>query len=280
MNNTASTMSLAILSGKGGVGKTNIALNLGYALNKSGERVLLMDFDMGLANIDVLLGISPTKNLNDLFLSDSAASEVICSIEDSGLDFLPATSGMPEFTEIDEDMREIIYSKLASSFARYEYLLLDLGAGISPTVLTLASLAQNQAVIITSEPTSLTDGYAVIKVLHNQYQCKKFNVIVNLASNMSEAKTTFERLNDACERFLNIKLEYLGGIHADPSFPEAVRNQVPLLKFAPNSPAAKDIMHIAAKLKKSRVQNLDALLHIPVLDKNRKSANRSPRHLS
>lgn len=265
--NPNATLSVAILSGKGGVGKTNLALNLSYALFRANHRVLIMDFDVGLANVDVLLGLSPEKNLQDLFRPEVTASEVIVPIEAGGLDFLPAASGVPELLEMDDDMREILFRKLNAVFAGYDYLTLDLGAGISPTVLSVAAMSHLRVLVVTPEPTSLTDSYAVIKVLHTQYGIDDFHVLVNQTATSAEAQTTFKRLNAACQRFLAIELNFLGGVHTDPALPDAVRHQVPLLRHAPGCRAAKDILSGAVRLHRLRQDRNATLREMPVLGK-------------
>ena len=263
MNNNK-TLSLSIMSGKGGVGKTNIVLNLGYALHAMNISSLLMDCDLGLANLDVLLGISPDRNLHDLLQSGVDAEDILVSIE-NGFDMLPATSGVPELVEMDEDFQDILFKKLITLAGEYDFLMLDLGAGISHTVLSLASLTQLRVVVVTPEPTSLTDSYAMIKVLATQYGVKDFLVLINQAANAKEAKLTFERLDAACRNFLNIELRNLGFVHQDRTLVEAVRHQTPLLKFAPQTTASKDIVVIAKKLLRYREDNLKRIAGRPIL---------------
>lgn len=252
--NDNQTLSLSIMSGKGGVGKTNIVLNLGYALHQAEMRAMLMDCDLGLANLDVLLGISPEKNLHDLLQSGVDAEDVLVPIEE-GFDMLPATSGIPELVEMDEDMQDILFKKLVTLAGEYDYLMLDLGAGISSTVLSMAALTQLRIVVVTPEPTSLTDSYAMIKVLSTQHGVRDFLVIVNQATSAKEGKITFDRLAAACKNFLDIELRNLGFIHQDSTLVESVRRQKPLLKFAPQSKAGKDIKGLAKKLMRYRLDN-------------------------
>lgn len=265
MTNENNTLSLSILSGKGGVGKTNIVLNLGYALYQAHKTSMLMDCDLGLANLDVLLGISPEKNLQDLLRSDADVDDVLVPIEDDGLDILPATSGVPELVEMDEDMQDILFKKLVSLAGDYDFLLLDLGAGISKTVMAFASITQLRLMVVTPEPTSLTDSYAVIKVLATQHGVKDFLVVVNQATSASEAQTTFDRLNAACKNFLGIDLVNLGHVRQDPSLIESVRRQRALMSYAPNSPAAQDIAKLAQKLIRYREDNVVRIAGRPIL---------------
>ena len=255
---------IAVGSGKGGVGKTNIVLNLGYALQQAAMTAMLMDCDLGLANLDVLLGISPERTLHDLIQTGVDAEDVLFPIEE-GFDMLPATSGIPELVEMDEDMQDIVFKKLVSLAGEYDFLMLDLGAGISNTVLTMASLTQLRIVVVTPEPTSLTDSYAMIKVLVTQHEVKDFLVIVNQATSSGEAKQTFERLAAACRNFLNIEIRNLGFIHQDMTLVESVRRQTPLLKFNPDAKASMDIKGLAQKVMRYRQDNLDRIGGRPIL---------------
>lgn len=265
MLNPNKTLSLAVMSGKGGVGKTNLALNMAYALNHAGQNILLMDCDLGLANLDVLLGLSPESNLQDLLRSNIRANDVVTAIEEKGLDLLPAASGAPDLVEMDEDMQELLFSKLVELVSRYHYLILDLGAGINNTVMSFASMAQMRLVVITSEPTSLTDSYALIKILSSQHGVDDYHVVVNEAETAAEAKQTFNRLAAACDKFLGIRLKFLGTVRQDAHVPEAVRRQTPLLKLSPGCNAAKDILSLSTKIQKYRMDSMNKLATVPIM---------------
>lgn len=253
------TLSVAIMSGKGGVGKTNIALNLSYCLFKAGHPMLLMDCDIGLANLDVLLGIAPDKTIQDFVDDDTPIREIVIPLSRGGFDLLPAASGVPELLDLDEDAREHLFERLHPLFQNYDFAFMDLGAGISPTVLSFAAMSHLRVVIVTPEPTSLTDSYALIKVLATQHGVKDFHVIVNMAETKAEEREAFHRLNAACEKFLGFSVTKLGAIGHDKHVPEAVRKQSPLMKMAPSSKAARDLMAIAVKLDKLRQSMLPDL---------------------
>lgn len=263
MNNK--TLSISILSGKGGVGKTNLALNLSYCLHNSGRHVLLMDCDLGLANVDVMLGISPERNLQDLLQPQYMSKDVVVPLEEPGFDFLPAASGVPELVEMDEDMQSVLFDKLTGVISQYDYLILDLGAGINGTVLSFAAMTQVRIVVVTSEPTSLTDSYALMKVLSTQHGIKDFLVVVNQAESSAEVKQTFDRLHAACSKFLGINIRLLGSVRHDGTVTEAIRQQKPLVRFAPQCPAAKDIHSVASKVARFRADNLETLAGRPAL---------------
>lgn len=245
------TLSISILSGKGGVGKSNLALNLGFALQQKGKRVLLMDCDMGLANIDVLLGLTPKYHLQDMLLSNLPPQKVLVKLAE-GYDLLPANSGLLKFADIDNDTAETLRQKINPLAAGYDYVFLDLGAGIAPTVLTFGAMTALRAVVITPEPTSLTDSYALIKVLSYKYGIKDFSVLVNQVESREEAKKTFDRINAACERFLEFSPHNLGEIRLDRFVTEAVRKQGPFVELFPHAPASIDCHKVADTLQTLR----------------------------
>lgn len=265
MQNTR-TLSVSVLSGKGGVGKSNIALNLGYCMFRGGFPLLLMDCDLGLANLDVLLGVTPENNMQNLLDSDMDPRDIAVHIEPGGFDFLPAASGVPELVEMDSELRAMLFRKLAPLFSDYDYLFMDLGAGINPTVLAFAAMTHVRLVIVTPEPTSLTDSYALMKVLATQHGVKDFYVIVNQAEDKREEAITFKRLAAACDKFLGFSPTLLGGICVDKMVPESVRRQKPLLKLAPNSPAAKDLFALAVKLQRLRASMGENIAKGPFLE--------------
>ena len=241
------TISLAVMSGKGGVGKSGFSVNLGYSLLRSGKRVLLMDCDVGLANLDILLGITPRHNLVDLIQSEMEASEVVVPIED-GLSLLPAATGITDLIEMDEDAREVLVSKLNRCFDDYDYVVLDLPAGAGETVVSLAAMVQRRILLVTPEPTSLTDGYALVKILRKRFQLRDYQVVVNMVESDREAAETFNKLDATCRNFLGIELSRLGEVHHDPAVREAVRRQTPFVKMAPDSPVSIEIAALARKI--------------------------------
>jgi len=183
--------------------------------------------------------------------------DVLLHVEE-GLDILPAASGVPELVEMDQNQRDGLFETLTDMIKDYEFLLLDLGAGISGTVLALARMAQMRVVLVTPEPTSLTDGYAIIKVLNAKFGVRDFCVVVNQAT-AKEASETFQRLNMACKNFLGFELVNLGHVRLDRTLTQAVIHQTPLARFAPQCPAMKDIRVLAERVSLYRRQNLEAI---------------------
>jgi len=259
------TISIAILSGKGGVGKTNIALNLAYALYQRQYSNLLIDCDLGLANLDVLLGITPEGNMQEALLGNATIQSIIHPIEVSGFDILPAASGVPELITLNSDMRKLLLHKLEPVLVNYDYVFMDLGAGIDNVVQSFAAMAALRIVIITPEPTSLTDSYALIKVLSSRHNIRDFMVIVNQVESKKETDSAFFRLHGACKHFLGIEPMLLGSVRSDKKLIDAVIHQEPLLKRTPGSKAGLDIQKIAVRIQRIRLSMLDWLASRPVL---------------
>lgn len=247
------TMSIAIMSGKGGVGKTNLALNLARMLSLANHPSLLLDCDLGLANLDVLLGLNTNYTLQDVVHNDILPEEAIVNIE-QGLDLLPAASGRSELVDMDDDMQTLLFHRLTPHLTAYNYLFLDLGAGISSTTLSFASLAHVRVVVITPEPTSITDGYAVMKVMHAQYGIKHFHVLVNQVQNKNEYELASRRICDACDHFLGFRPQVLGGVSQDNAVINAVMNQKPFTLNAPSCPASKNMQTLAQRLIELRLE--------------------------
>jgi flagellar biosynthesis protein FlhG len=244
------TLSIAVVSGKGGVGKTNVSLNLAYALHRAKQRVLLMDCDLGLANLDVLLGIAPKVSIEQVISGQAAIEDAIMGVEPGGFSLLPASSGIGAIEHSPVSLRSSFLKQLNAVAVAYDYLILDVGAGITEAVQAFASKAAMRVVIITPEPTSVTDAYALIKVLSSQRGVSDFHVLVNQSESAKEEKAAFTRLAAACDKFLGITLRSLGGIRHDPAMIQAVRRQEPLLKFSPSSPAGKDLIAAAVRVHK------------------------------
>ena len=255
------TTSIAILSGKGGVGKSNLALNISAALNQKKQNILLMDCDIGLANLDVLLGIAPEHNIQDIILGKKNAAEVCLTIQKTGdktFDLLPGHSGLANLTEMEAGIQKSMQNNINAVAKNYDFLTLDLGAGIAQTVLAFGAMSDLRILVITPEPTSLTDSYALIKVLSAQYGHQSYHVIVNQTETQAEGKQTFQRLAAACERFLQITINYLGEVRYDANVIKAVRQQKPFINLLPASVASKDCIDIAEKildLKKALKKN-------------------------
>ncbi|MBF0277576.1 MAG: MinD/ParA family protein [SAR324 cluster bacterium] len=249
---------ISITSGKGGVGKTNVTINLAYALSLLGRRVFILDADLGLANIDVLLNISPPFNIEHVLSGEKSINEIIVE-GPANIKILPASSGLSELAELDRDEQVKLFRKLGEIDQTMDYLFVDTGAGIASNVLRFNATADEIMLIATPEPTSMTDAYSVIKILATKYHVRKFNLITNAVESQKEALAVYDRLNKVVYDFLQIKLNYTGFVYKDPMLTKAVRMQKPLLEVYPKSPAGKCFSVLARKLD----QNAGML---PILD--------------
>lgn len=241
---------LAITSGKGGVGKSNIVANLGLALRRLGYRVLLIDADLGLANLDILLGLTPQYTIQDILSLQQSLSQVIVA-GPGGLKILPACSGLPELAELDEFQKVFLLNELDNYSEKIDVVLIDTGAGISSNVLFFNLAAQERIIVANGQPTSLTDAYALIKVMVTRYNQTCFKLLVNGVTRPREGEGVYQTLLRAVERFLGreISLEYLGFIPFDDYVPKAVMRQQPVLTLYPEAPASKSFHQIASRLR-------------------------------
>lgn len=242
---------IAITSGKGGVGKTNIVANMGYALCKAGKRVLIFDADLGLGNLDVLLGLTPRYNLSHVIEGKKHLSEII--IRGPGnLKILPASSGIQELTTLTSFQKFEIFNELNVLLANYDIVLIDTAAGISSNVLYFNASANEIMVVVTPEPTSITDAYALMKILSVKYQEKHFRLLVNLAKNIKEADDVSRQLCLVANRFLDVSIEYFGNILTDDNVKVSVRKQKVVSEMAPMSQASRNFAELAHKLARSQ----------------------------
>ncbi|QLA16413.1 P-loop NTPase [Desulfolutivibrio sulfoxidireducens] len=235
----------SVTSGKGGVGKTNISVNLAYCLSRMGKRTVIMDADLGLANVDVLLGLSPKLNLFHLFHEGVTLKRVLCQTP-YGFSILPASSGVSEMLTLSTGQKLELLEAMDYLENRIDYLIVDTGAGISDNVIYFNLAARERLVILTTEPTSLTDAYALIKVMHVNHAVNRFRVVVNMAPSVKAAKMVYEKLYQACDHFLRgISLDFTGYVPQDPAVKAAVIRQKPFCAESPEAPASKKIEEIA-----------------------------------
>jgi len=243
----------AVTSGKGGVGKTFMAANLAAALSRRGERVLVLDADLGLANLDVVLNLHPKITLHDVFTGKRELEDAILPAP-GGFSVLLAGSGLVEYSRLTPEVREQLLGVIEKVAPRFDRILLDTGAGISDVVLYAVSLADEVMVVATPEPTSLTDAYATIKVLASQQQRRVIKLVVNQTSRMAEGRVIRAQLQQVVDRYVSngtdtpLKLELLGDVPMDKAVREAVQKRQLLLETIPGCEAAKAVGAIADKL--------------------------------
>ncbi|MBN2233020.1 MAG: MinD/ParA family protein [Deltaproteobacteria bacterium] len=244
---------IAIASGKGGVGKTNIVANLGCALADLGERVLILDADLGLGNLDVLLGYAPQYNLAHVFAGEKTLAEVMVT-GPKGIRIIPASSGIQEITRYGGMEQRILLDQLDQLEEEFDYLFVDTAAGISDLVTSFSRAAHEVVVVVTPEPTSLTDAYALVKVLNRQYGESRFMLLPNMVKNREEADAVYRKLNLVCEKFLDISLDSLGYIPHDPAVSRAVRRQRAVVDADPAAPVSRSFQLVAGELQRRTIQ--------------------------
>ncbi len=254
MEKKRDVMTIAVASGKGGVGKTNVVANLAIAFKRLGRKPLVFDADLGLSNIDVLLQLAPRYNIQHLLKGEKSLKDIIVQGPE-GILILPASSGVQELTALNEFQR----LKLLEEFDAFDHdidtLLIDTSAGISENVAFFCIAAQEIIVVTSPEPTAITDAYALIKVLSTRYQERDFNILVNSVRSEVEAINVFKSLSTATGRFLNISINYLGFIPLDYAVQKAVRAQKAFISAFPDCLASKQITEIASILVETERKN-------------------------
>lgn len=209
------TKTLSITSGKGGVGKTSITCNLAYNLAERGNRVLVLDGDFGLANAEILFGTNPRGNVMELIQGEKELSEIITPVL-PGVDLISGGRGMTEFNRLTSFERKALVDSISFYEYQYDYLLIDTAPGISDNVLYLNSAAQEIMVVITPDAASLADGYALIKVLNQQFKEKHFSIVCNMVRDQADGFALFQRFSEVAQRFLSLSLDYWGAIPVNP----------------------------------------------------------------
>ena len=238
---------LAVTSGKGGVGKTNIVTNLAIALARQGARVLVVDGDLGLANVDLLLGIAPQYDLQDAILGDRRLEDIVLEGPE-GIRVVPANSGVEELANLDEYRTECLIRSLTSVEEDIDLILIDAPSGIGTHAVALSQAADEIIVVTTPEPTSFSDAYAMIKVLSQRPLKCTPALLVNQANSENEALEVSRRVQSVAKRFLNLEVPYWGFVLADESVPKSVVRQEPFLSTYPYSPASSCILRLARRV--------------------------------
>jgi flagellar biosynthesis protein FlhG len=253
----ARARTLAVTSGKGGVGKTFLTANLAAALTRLGERVLVLDADLGLANLDVILNLAPKLSLHDVFTGRVPLEDAILAAP-GGFSVLPAGSGLVEYSRLTPQLKEQFVSAIDQLAPRFDRILLDTGAGISDVVLHSVSLADDVLVVSTPEPTAMTDAYATIKVLAGEQRRRLLRLVVNQTSAHGEGRTVRNQLQLVVDRFVTpqarldggdgVTLDFTGEVPTDPLVRESVLKRSLLVESAPGSAAGRAIALIAERL--------------------------------
>lgn len=243
---------ICITSGKGGVGKSNLTTNLAYALARQGKKVLVLDADLNLANVDILLGLTPKYNLHHMFTGEKSLKEVMIK-GPGGILILPGSSGIMELANLTEAQKLYFLSEMEELNQQLDIMLIDTAAGINANVVYFNLAAQERIVLLTPEPTSLTDAYALIKVLSTRHDVKRFSIVVNQASSEKEALAVFRQLSLVCDQFLGtLSLDFMGHIPYDKKLVTAVRSQRLVTDLFPDTPASKMFIKLAQHLNETK----------------------------
>ncbi len=239
---------ITVASGKGGVGKSNFSVNLGLAMQELGERCLLLDADFGLANIEIILGERPKYNMSHLINGQCELKDVV-SISKYGIPFISGGSGIKDMNFLSGEQIDLISDKLAGLSRYTDTLIVDTGAGINDIVVKFCKLAEDIYIVVTPEPTSVTDGYALIKTLVSQFDVQvPIRIIINKATNQIEANESFNKLYFVSKEFLKVNLQYGGYIPYDESLFKSAIEQVPILKYNDKAKSSKAYSNIAKRI--------------------------------
>ncbi|WP_035276406.1 MinD/ParA family protein [Desulforegula conservatrix] len=249
--NSKNTIVLSVTSGKGGVGKTNIVASLAEAFRSMGQRVLIIDADLGLSNVDIIFGVHPEYHIGHVIDGEKNISEVLLTTA-TGIKILPAGSGVTELTHLTQGQKMNLLVELGTLEGSFDIVLVDTGAGISPNVLYFNAAADDCMIIATREPTSITDAYAMMKVMNTQHGIRRFKLLINMVRESSEAKAVYLNLSNAAQKFLsNVVIEYMGFIPQDETLQRSVIKRVPVIVDNPGAASSQSIKKLARMIMMS-----------------------------
>lgn len=237
---------IAVASGKGGVGKTNVSVNLALALVAEGKRVMLLDADLGLANVDIMLGLHPEFNLSHVINGERTLEEVIVA-GPGGLQIVPASSGMQNMAELTPAQHAGMIQAFSEVGHDLDALIIDTAAGIADSVVSFTRAAQEVIIVVCDEPTSITDAYALMKVLNRDYGIQRFRVLSNMAHSMQEGRELFNKMVRVTDRFLDVTLDFMGTVPYDEYLRKALQRQKAVIEAYPRSKAAMAFKNLAKK---------------------------------
>ncbi len=235
---------IAVASGKGGVGKTNISINLSMAMADLGKAVILFDADLGLANVDVLLGLHPLRNLSHVIKRECDLQDILIK-GPNDIRIIPAASGVKMMAQLTDVQHAALVHAFDDVIENTDVMIIDTSAGLFNNVLSFCAASQEVIVVVCNEPASIADAYALIKVLHRDHQVDRFRVLVNMIDDRDEGRLLFRRLVQVCEKYLDVVLDLMGIIPRDPNVVKAIQKQRALLHTYPSSPAAIEFRKIA-----------------------------------
>jgi flagellar biosynthesis protein FlhG len=252
---SSGTKTISITSGKGGVGKTTITSNLALRLSQNGNKVLIFDGDLGMANVDILYGVKAEGSIYDVIMGDKTINEILIEVA-KDVFLIPGGSGVLEFNNLNGFQRRSMIEAVGTLPQDFDYMLIDTAPGIADNVLYLNAAAQSIAVVITPDPASLADSYALIKVLHQKYKENKFSIICNNVRDEQEGVGLYQRFNDVVNKFLYIGLDYMGSVPMDPILRKATQLNRLIMRHDMTSESAKAIKNLATQIESSQVKNV------------------------
>lgn len=240
---------IAVTGGKGGVGKTNVSVNLAVAMAQAGQAVMLLDADLGLANVDVLLGIKPVANLSHVLNGERTLEEILVD-GPAGIRIVPASSGVAGMADLDPAEHAGIIRAFSDLHLPLDTLIVDTAAGLARDVVSFCRAAQDIVVVVCDEPASITDAYALIKVLSHESGIGRFRVLVNMARSVEDGRQAFLKLASVCDRFLDVTLDFMGAVPYDDTLRKAVQRQRAVVEAWPGCPSAKAFRDLARAVER------------------------------
>lgn len=237
---------IAVTGGKGGVGKTNISANMGLALAELGRRVILLDVDLGLANLDVVLGMHAERNLSHVMRGECSLEEVMVT-GPKGLKVIPGASGIQHMAEMSPAENAGLIHAFSEVANDVDVLLIDTAAGISDLVISFSRAAQEQIVVVCDEPASITDAYAIIKLLNREHGVSRFRILANMVKSVQEGRDLYNKMCRVTDQYLDVMLSYMGSIPYDEQLRKAVRSQKPVVEAYPRSRVSQAFKNLAKK---------------------------------
>jgi len=240
---------LAVASGKGGVGKTNVSVNLAVSLAKTGQKVMLMDADLGLANVDIMLGLNTPYNLSHVMDGSKSLSEVIIK-GPAGIDIIPAASGLQHMAELTPVEHAGLIQAFSELNNELDVLIVDVAAGIADSVVSFCRAAHEVVVVVCDEPASITDAYALIKVLSREYGIQRFRVVANMAQDPKHGRVLFSKILAVTDRFLDVTMDYMGAVPFDHALRKAVQQQRAVVELSPQAVVSQAFREMARRINK------------------------------